>query len=427
MRRSEKNTEHPMKIAALIAKRWAFSSPLPHTRNILRMGMASMGLCVAVMVISTCILVGFKREVSNKVFGFGSHVVIQPYWNESGDESLFLRWDSALQRKIMSYPQVASAQAYALKGALIKGRDESHGVFFKGLPPHYDTLFFYQKLKRGHMPVFRDARSDTGNRVSGTKASNRILISEFLARKLELDTGSKLRAFFVHDGQLRPRSFSIAGIYSTGLEKFDATYILCDIAQIQALNGWDAQQADGIDIRLKNPDERFETARILGMDLDYGYSPFPCDMLFPEIFDWLALIDTNVLVLIIIMMIVCMICLTSLLFILIIERKPHIGILKTLGASNALIRHIFIRQTLTILGRAMLFGNAISLIICLLQKSIGFLRLDESIYFLDRVPVDFPWISILTINTLIVSVAAILLYFLSFFLNRTAPTELGRS
>lgn len=415
-----------MNIADLIAKRWAFSTPLQHTRNILRMGMGSMGLCVAVMVVSLCILVGFKKEISEKVFGFGSHVVIQPYWSEDEEEGLSIRLDSLLRTQILSYPQVASAQAYALKGALIKGTEESYGVFFKGLPSGYDTVFFAQKLLRGKMPAFgKNGTGNTGTSVTD-RMSNRILISEFLAQKLQVDTGSRLRAFFVHKGSLRPRSFEIAGIYATGLEKFDATYILCDIAQIQRLNGWDSLQADGIDIRLHNPSLRFETARLLSGELPYEYSPFPCDLLFPEIFDWLALIDTNVLVLIIIMLIVCMICLASLLFILIIERKPHIGILKTLGASDRLIRQIFIRQTLTILGRAMLFGNGIALILCFLQKVGGFLQLDESVYFLDRVPVAFPWISILAINAVIASIAAVLLFFLSFFLNRTAPTELNR-
>lgn len=379
------------------------------------MGMGSMGLCVAVMSISLCVLVGFKKEISQKVFGFGSHVVIQPYWSENENETISLRWDSALQAEVLRHEGVISAQAYALKGALIKGNEESFGVFFKGLPSDFDTTFFAEKRIRGHLPDFRNPLHE-----------NQILVSDVLARKLRVDTGSRLHAFFVHQGELRPRALRICGIYATGLETFDATYIIGDISLVQKINGWDSTQADGVDISLRNPDERFRIAQIFNQDLPYEYSAFPCDRLFPAIFDWLALVDTNVLVLIIIMLIVCMICLISLLFILIIERRPHIGILKTLGADNRLVRNIFILQTLTILGRSLLFGNAVALALCLLQKAGGFLRLDESVYFLDRVPIAFPWMSLVGINLLVLALATLLLYSLSFLINKTTPARLNR-
>ena len=112
------------------------------------MGIWSMGLCIAVMVVAICILVGFKQEISKKVFGFGSHVIIQPYWS-GADGNTYLVWDSSFQNFVLSNPQVQNAQPYAQKGALIRGKDESHGVFFKGLPAHYDTSFFAEKLTRG--------------------------------------------------------------------------------------------------------------------------------------------------------------------------------------------------------------------------------------------------------------------------------------
>ena len=270
------------------------------------MGIWSMGLCIAVMVVAICILVGFKQEISKKVFGFGSHVIIQPYWS-GADGNTYLVWDSSFQNFVLSNPQVQSAQPYAQKGALIRGKDESHGVFFKGLPTHYDTSFFAEKLTRGRMPRFQD---------SDQRPSNQVLVSESLANVLEVDTGSRLRAYFVHEGQLRPRSLQITGIYATGLESFDETYVLGDIGQIRQINGWKGNEAEGIDIQLKDPEKRFDVAYSLGSQLPYEYSCFPCDLLYPEIFDWLALIDTNVLVLMLIMLIVCLICLISILFIL---------------------------------------------------------------------------------------------------------------
>ena len=397
-----------MNVSSLIARRWATSTPLKHTRRILRMGIWSMGLCIAVMVVAICILVGFKQEISKKVFGFGSHVIIQPYWS-GADGNTYLVWDSSFQNFVLSNPQVQNAQPYAQKGALIRGKDESHGVFFKGLPAHYDTSFFAEKLTRGRMPRFQD---------SGQRPSNQVLVSESLANVLEVDTGSRLRAYFVHEGQLRPRSLQITGIYATGLESFDETYVLGDIGQIRQINGWKGNEAEGIDIQLKDPEKRFDVAYSLGSQLPYEYSCFPCDLLYPEIFDWLALIDTNVLVLMLIMLIVCLICLISILFILIIERGPHAWILRTMGASDGLIRRIFVKQTLLVLGRGLLWGNAIALALCLLQKYSGLIRLDVHVYYLDRVPVAFPWVPILLTNAVVFISAYLLLQAVSCLLKR---------
>lgn len=402
-----------MNLSAFIARKWATASPFRHSRRIVGMGVASIGLCVCVMVVALCILVGFKNEISHKVFGFGSHVVIQPYLNEDG-ESLSVYWDSALRTTVFSTPGVVSAQAYAMKGALIRGTEESVGVFFKGLPTDYDTVFFARNLKRGKLPVFSDE----------TDTRQPVLISEILAHKLKLDTGSRLRAYFVCEGELRPRAFTVCGIYATGLEKFDETCVLCDIRQIQKLNDWEPTQADGIDIRISDPDKRHQTAERLDPALPYRYVCFPCDRLFPEIFDWLNLIDANVWVLMIIMLIVCLICLISLLFILIIERSPHIGVLKSLGGSNRLVRRIFVQQTLIILGRGLLLGNAVALELCALQRFTGRIRLNEAVYYIDTVPVAFPWLYIILINVMIIACAYLLLWSISRILNRMSPARI---
>lgn len=411
------------RIVHLIAKRWAGASSLRHSRHIVRMGIACTGLCVCVMVVSACILTGFRQEVSQKVFGFGSHVVIQPYLFANDEEAACIEWDSALQHTIHALPSLSSAQAYTLKGALVRGRHQSHGVFFKGLPPGFDTVFFADKIKRGRLPDFAD---DAGflpldSLLFWERLSQEVLISELLANKLQIDTGSRLRAYFACEGSLRPRAFTVCGIYSTGLEKFDETYVLGHIGHIQRLNNWNATLSDGIDIRLEDPAKRRLAAQILQVELPYRYNSFVCDALFPEIFDWLILVDANVWVLMAIMLIVCLICLVSLLFILIIERKAHVGILMALGGTPLLVRRIFVEQTLLILGRGLLWGNAAALGLCALQKSTGWLKLNEAVYYIDRVPVAFPWLTIALTNLLIIVSAYLLLLTVSRILQKYHP------
>ncbi|MCM1169657.1 MAG: hypothetical protein NC324_06945 [Bacteroides sp.] len=410
-------------VANLIAKRWAGASSLRHSRHIVRMGVVCIGLCICVMVVSACILTGFRQEVSEKVFGFGSHVVIQPYLPDNETNEACINWNGELQETLDRLPGISSAQAYTLKGALVRGREQSHGVFYKGLPPDFDTSFFFSKLKRGHLPDFAHDpvfRPIDSNRF-WTKLSQEVLVSELLANKLNIDTGSRLRAYFACGERLRPRAFTVCGIYSTGLERFDETYIIGHIGHIQRLNNWNAQMSDGVDIRLENPEKRQWVAQLLQIELPYRYNSFVCDALFPEIFDWLVLVDANVWVLMVIMLIVCLICLVSLLFILMIERKAHVGILMALGGTPLLVRRIFVRQTLRILGRGLLWGNAAALILCALQKITGLIRLNESVYYIDRVPVAFPWLMILATNLLVIAAAYLLLITVSRILRRSHP------
>lgn len=408
------------RLTAFIARRWAGFSSLRHSRNIVRMGIICNGLCVCVMIVSVCILNGFRQEVSQKVFGFGAHVIIQPYLPSFGDETACVYLDSNLQRILENMPGVAHHQPYTLKGALVRGREESHGVLFKGVPPLFDTSFFAEKLKRGHLPDFSEEIDFNiiDSNLHWKQLSNEVLISEILADRLNIDTGCRLRAYFACEGQLRPRALVVCGIYSSGIEKFDETYIIGHIGQIQRLNGWNATASDGIDIQLKDPDKRQQTALILLEELPYRYNAFSCDVLFPEIFDWLVLVDANVWTLLIIMLIVCLICLISLLFILIMERQAHAAILSSMGAETSLIRRIFVQQTLRILGRGILWGNAVALAICALQKWTGLLKLNESVYFIDRVPVAFPWPLIVAINLLIIVCAYILLFIISHILQK---------
>lgn len=407
-------------LSSFIARRWAGASSLRHSKTIVRMGIVCTGLCVCVMVVSVCILTGFRKEVSQKVFGFGSHVVIQPYLPSFGTDEAYIAQDSALKDILDRLPGVVSAQAYTAKGALVRGQKESHGIFFKGVPPLFDTSFFATKLKRGHLPKFsKDVSYNViDSNLNWKKLSNEVLVSELLANKLQIDTGSRLRAYFACEGELRPRAFTVCGIYSTGLEKADDTYIIGHIGHVQRLNGWNAMQSDGMEIRLKDPEKRQQIAFQLLNDLPYQYNAFVCDALFPEIFDWLVLVDANVWVILAIMLVVCLICLVSLLFILIMERQAHVSLLKAMGAQSVLIRRIFIQQTLRILGRGLIWGNAAALILCALQQYTGLFKLNEAVYFIDRIPIAFPWGLIVATNLLIVVCAYLLLLTVSYILQR---------
>lgn len=400
-----------MGATSFIAKKLRKHSTQKHTKAILDMGIASMSLCIAFITIALCILFGFKNEISQKVFGFGSHIQIRPYFTQNQDFSQqCISIDNEFIEKAKQKKDIKNIQAFATKGGLIKGEKESYGIIFKGVPDNYDTSFFANNILRGRMPNFETSITE-------------ILISEEIANKINLDTNSKARVYFIVDNKLRPRAFDVVGIYKTGLRQFDEMYAICNIKQIQRLNGWNENQVEGFDIELFNPENRYTVNEYLQDILPYETSSYTCDDLFPEIFGWLILVDANVIVLGIIITIVALISLIAILFISILERRMHIGIFKTLGASNSLVRNIFIRQTLYMLSKSMLIGNIVAVFICLIQKTTNFIKLDETIYFLKSVPISFPVVHIILADILIIAVAFVVLFITSNVLNKLEPIK----
>lgn len=389
-----------MNLPFFIARRWTSAAPQKHTQRILRMGVACIAVCTAIMVLAVCILVGFRQGITHKVFGFGSHLQIQPYLLQDAAPYLDLS-DPHITRLTAEHPAIKRWDPFLYKEGLLKGEDASIGIIFKGLPLQFDTAFFTRHLLSGRLPRF------------GEKPSNEILISEKTARTLRLEPGDKARTYFITGEQLRPRALTVTGIYKTGLSQFDATYILGDIRQIQRLDDLPENFVGGIDLQLHNPQMRHTVCDDLARTLPYEWSCYPCDRLFPEIFDWLALIDVNVWVLLVILWTVALISLLSILFICMISRKPQAAMLRGMGLGTSALLRVFLWQAALILGKGMLLGNLAGLLAAWLQWLTHAVRLNEEVYFLSHVPIAFPWGLIFAVNLVCIVIALLLLFLIT--------------
>ncbi|MEG2337125.1 MAG: ABC transporter permease [Bacteroidales bacterium] len=401
-----------MSLSSLIAFRWLKPKPNAYTSPMIRLGIASVALCVFVMVISLCVLVGFKKEISQKVFGFGAHISIRTYQTESSREAQILPLAPSFYHWLENTKEIKQYQVFASKGGLLKTADENYGIVAKGVAYNYDTVFFSSKLIAGRLARYHKDSS-----------SNEILISKEMAKKLQIRVGEKARCYFVVDDNLRERAFKVVGIYETGLEKFDKSIIICDLKQIQKLNNWQDTDIEGVEVELVNPAQINHISLRINDLLPYDCIAYNVYELYPDIFGWLDLTDMNVLILFIIMSLVSSISLISILFILVIEQSAGVGILKALGASNRLIEGIFIKQSMGIMGIGLLIGNILSLLVCGLQNAYHFLKLDQSVYFLSHIPVSFPWEEILLLNLAFVVISGAFIGLASFIVNSLSPIE----
>jgi len=369
------------------------------TKPILRITMLAIALGIAVMLISIAVLKGFQGEITKKISGFGAHIQIKPLSQNSSPDGDAFNANQSFVADLKNIEGVVNVQAFATKPAIIKADEEIEGVLLKGIDKNYNWNYFKEKLVSGRIPQFNDSSK-----------SNDILLSAQLAAKLKLKLNENVFLYFIQQPP-RMRKLNICGIYKTGLEEFDTKYAFADIAHIQKLNDWGKDSIAGYEILIDDFNNLEKINEQVSETIPYDFISLSIKQVFPQLFDWLNLQDMNVVVILIIMTIVCVINMISGLLIIILERTQFIGMLKSMGASNWMVRKIFIYHAVSIVGKGMLWGNIFGIGLCALQYFFHIIKLDEASYYVSYVPVMLDPFMILAVNiaTLLICTAAMLL------------------
>lgn len=209
---------------------------------------------------------------------------------------------------------------------------------------------------------------------------------------MRLNVGDDVRVWFVgEDMKARGRKFSVKGIYETGLVECDERFVYCDLNQIRRLNGWGNNEVGHLEITLTDGMDVEDANTIIYYSVPTNLISFTASDLYPQIFDWLALQDMNVVIIIALMLMVSGITIISMLLIIVLERTSTIGILKSMGANNGFIRRIFLQRSSRILLLGMLLGNLFGIGLCVIQKYTEFIKLSAETYYLSSVPIELNW------------------------------------
>lgn len=366
-----------------------------------RIAMAGIAIGLAVMIVSVAVVIGFKHQVRDKVIGMGSDIVISSIEGAQLYQMNPVVANDSLLSVIRNILQVSHVQRYATKPGMIMTADNFQGMIVKGVAQEYDWTYLKAHLQEGEIPALTDS-----------VASNRVLVSRSMADKLSLKVGDKLYTYYI-EGNVRARRLTVSGIFQTNFSAFDDYFLITDMYTVRRLNGWEPDQVGGVEVAVS--DYRFLDSvndnirgHIQEQTDRYGaiYCSRTSEELYPQIFAWLDLLDTNVWVILILMTGVAGFTMISGLLIIILERTQMIGVLKALGADNASIRQIFLSFSVFLIGRGMCWGNVIGLSCCLIQYFFEPIKLDPATYYVNAVPVELHlgWIVLLNVCTLLVSV-----------------------
>ncbi|HNS16950.1 MAG TPA: ABC transporter permease [Bacteroidales bacterium] len=401
-----------MNLELFIANRIVARGEPGFARPITRITIFSIVLGLAAMIVSMAIVTGFQQQIRDKVIGFGSHIQITRYDSNVSYEPEAVELEQTYLDRIREIDGVQHVQPFSIKAGIMKTEDQMEGVVLKGVGSDFDWSFFGGRMTEG--TIFR---------VSDTGKTDAIILSKNLASRLELSVGQEIRMYFIIDNTTRGRKFRISGIYETGLEDFDNTYVLGDIGHIQKLNNWTPGQVSGYEIMINDFRDLDKITQTVYNEIPYDLDAMNIRQLYPQMFDWLELQDTNVAIILVLMVLVAGITMISTLLILILERTNMIGILKALGATDWRVRKIFLYNALYLIGKGLLWGDILGLGLCLVQKHFGLIRLPQESYYVSVVPINLDPVHIVLLNLGTLIICSLMLIVPSYIIARIMPAK----
>lgn len=382
---------------------------------IIRISILAIAIGIAVMLFSVATGVGLQKKIKEKISGFNGDIQISHYdANNSKVTVTPISRNQDFYPDFEGVPNVRKVQVFATKAGIIRTPDEFEGIVLKGVDKDYDWSFFNSYLKSGRVPGFDE------------ELSNEVLLSNKTAGRLRLETGDIFHMFFVKDDpNMAPnsRKFEVAGIFDSGFEEFDETFIIGDIRHIQRINKWDEDQVGGFEVFIHDFDRLRNTGAEVYRSIDPTLNAFTTAEKYPAIFEWLSLFDTNIVVIIGVMILIAGINMITALLVLILERTQMIGVLKALGNQNWSIRRIFLYNAAYLIGKGLFWGNLVGLGLLLIQRYFGVIRLNPETYYVNEAPVYLSVPAWLFINVGTLLLCLLMLLIPSYIVSKISPVK----
>lgn len=382
---------------------------------IIKIAIAAISIGMIMMIVSVATGIGLQKKIREKVATFNGHIMISNFDSNQSEASLTsISLKQDFYPKFTAIKEVDHIQAIANKAGIIRTPTAFEGIVYKGVGKDYKWDYLKEYLIEGRIPNL------------SAELNQEIVISQFLANRLNFKLGDSFNTFFMKEEQNKmpnSRRFKIVGIFNSGFQEFDATYIIGDIRHVQRMNKWQANQIGGFEIYVKDFDKIAQVGDQVYKHIGSTLNSKTIVEKFSYIFEWLQLFDFNILVILIIMIVVATINMVVALLVLILERTQMIGILKALGANNWAVRKIFLYNASYLILKGLFWGNFIGISILLIQDNFGIVKLNPESYYVTQAPVDINLVYILLLNLLTIVVCSLVLLIPSYIITKISPIK----
>ncbi|MFM2401227.1 MAG: hypothetical protein RI950_744 [Bacteroidota bacterium] len=370
-------------------------------------GIGTIAVGTAIILVAFAILFGFKSAIQEKLTSFsGEARISQISGNRSLAESPLAR-NLAWEAETAKRPEIDHIQAHVQRPGIIVGKDGLAGIVVKGIGTDLPAKQLQQNISSG------------SSRISGPQE---IILSEALAKQLKVKTNGSLILYFLSAPE-RPRKVKVAGIYETGLEELDKIFVLADRDWVQKMNGWTADSLGTYEVYFKSKENLEAKTQALGKTMPPEWRIQPVSKIYPALFDWMTMLDRNIVIFISLLFVVACFNLIATLWVLIMERVPMVGLLKSMGASASQIRRIFWWNGLFILVRGLLVGNAIAFLFCYVQSTYHLIPLDPESYYMSSVPIQWDAATWGIVNGLTILLVGLMMSIPTLLITKIEPNE----
>ena len=382
---------------------------------IIKIAIAAVAIGMLMMIVSVAAGMGLQQKIREKVSAFNGHVSITNFDDNQSEVSVNpIDINQKFYPKFKTIEGISHIQAVASKAGIIRTEDAFEGIVFKGVGKDYRWKNIEEYVIQGKIPnLSEDLNSE-------------VLISQYLADRLQLKLGDKFNTFFMKDqNNQRPnlRVFSIVGIFNSGLKEFDGTYIIGDIRHVQRINKWKPNQIGSFEVFIDDFTNIESKSKEIYGEIGSTLDTQSITTKYAFIFEWLKLFDFNIILIIGIMILVATINMAVALLVLILERTRMIGILKALGGNNAFIRKIFLYNAFYLIIRGLLWGNVIGIGLILIQQYTGVITLNPENYYVNEAPVLINWWIIGALNIGTMFFCLIILLIPSYIITKISPVQ----
>ncbi|MDO4511817.1 MAG: ABC transporter permease [Bacteroidales bacterium] len=412
-----------MKVELFIARRLKLGNGAKSASPSLNVATVGIVLAILIMILSVVIVLGFKSEITHKLYAINPHLKVSNAALGIDDNISTVNGHEVfkgIKEDTAFFANVQSMSLIAEKPAIMKTDDDFMGVVYRGVDDGYDWSYIASSLTEGRLP-----------NLSDTADTRKIVVSKKLSNQLRLKVGDKLFSYFI-DNKVKARRSVVVGIYNTDFDAFDKSYIIGNIGLLQSVNGWNGFTGNYVGVNLRNT-EHLETdaprlyAALARSMMEHNYPTLHNVSTITQsngsYFTWLNMLDMNVIIILSLMVVVSSFTLISALLMIILERIRMIGVLKSLGCSNVMIRKIFIYLTGKLIVRSIIIGNAIGLGLALIQKYFHVIKLDSEAYYMSYVPIEFNATALLLLNAGIIIISYVALIGPSHIVSTIKPTS----
>ncbi len=382
---------------------------------IIKIAISAIAIGMVMMIVSVATGIGLQQKIRQKISAFNGNIIISNYDDNQSQVSVTpISIHQSFYPKFTTVEGVSHVQAVATKAGIIRTATAFEGIIYKGVGKEYLWNNIQEYIVSGRVPDFLH------------QLNNEVLISQFLANRLNLKLGDNFNTFFMKDNNNQLpnlRVFKIVGIYNSGFQEFDAAYILGDIRHLQRINKWQPDEVGAFEVFVDD----FTTIKEKGEEVyEQTNSTLDTQTIVEKyyyIFEWLQLFDFNIIVILVVMIAVATINMVVALLVLILERTQMIGILKALGANNWSVRKVFLYNAFYLILRGLFWGNLIGIGLVLLQQYFGIIKLNPENYYVNQAPVYLNWMYIAALNLGTIIVCLLVLLIPSYIITKITPVK----